>query len=137
MPLISLMQPHRVLLIPELLQNILSFLDRADTVANACVCKQWSEIALDLIWREVNSLPRLLALLRPHQTCGFSVVRIHFSKCSPQLDMCDVGLRWTARLKGLGEISEVCQSCAYLAIPAEQNKLFHDAGRYGQGEDDA
>ncbi|OAX37634.1 hypothetical protein K503DRAFT_719480 [Rhizopogon vinicolor AM-OR11-026] len=68
----SVMQPHRVLFIPELLQNILSFMDRADNVFNACVCKQWSEIALDLIWREVNDLPRLLGLLRPCQRRGAS-----------------------------------------------------------------
>src|SRR5882757_1475449 len=109
----SVMQPHRVLFIPELLQNILSFMDRADNVFNACVCKQWSEIALDLIWREVNDLPRLLGLLRPCQRRGASTVRHLFSKCLPRLDMFHVGFRRTTRLKGLGEISEVCRSCAY------------------------
>ncbi|OAX34058.1 hypothetical protein K503DRAFT_725012 [Rhizopogon vinicolor AM-OR11-026] len=66
------MHPHMVLLIPELLENILSFVDRRENVINACVCKQWSEIAMDLVWREVESLPEFLTLLRPSQTRGVS-----------------------------------------------------------------
>ncbi|KAG0698783.1 hypothetical protein DFH29DRAFT_939829 [Suillus ampliporus] len=66
----SFMQPHRVLFIPELLDIILSFMDGDDHIINACVCKQWSEIALDFIWREVDNLPRLLTLLRPYKTKG-------------------------------------------------------------------
>ena len=131
------MRPHRVLFIPELLKNILSFLDRLDNVINACVCKQWSEIALDLIWREVNNLPRLLTLLRPYKTRGVSNVRQIFSEYLPGLDMFYVGLRRTARLKGLGEISEVCRSRAYFAIRGGKSRLFHHARRYGQDEDDA
>jgi len=72
MSLISAMQPHRVLFIPELLQTILSFMDRSDNVINACVCKQWSETALDLIWREVTNLSRLVTLLRPYKRRGIA-----------------------------------------------------------------
>ncbi|KAG2113408.1 uncharacterized protein F5147DRAFT_680821 [Suillus discolor] len=66
----SVMQPHRVLFIPELLGIILSFVDEDDHVNNACVCKQWSEIALDIIWKEVDGLSRLLTLLRPYTITG-------------------------------------------------------------------
>ncbi|KAG1744906.1 uncharacterized protein EDB91DRAFT_1121572 [Suillus paluster] len=66
----SVMQPHRVLFIPELLDTILSFMDGDDHVINACVCRQWSEITLDCIWREVDDLPRLLTLLRPYKAKG-------------------------------------------------------------------
>ncbi|KAJ8585696.1 hypothetical protein M405DRAFT_883697 [Rhizopogon salebrosus TDB-379] len=61
------MHPHTVSLIPELLEKILNFMNRDHNVTNACVCKQWSEIALDIVWREVKSLPRLLGLLRPYE----------------------------------------------------------------------
>lgn len=66
----SIMQPHRVLFIPELLGIILSFMDEDDHVNNACVCKQWSDITLDIIWREVDGLSRLLTLLRPYKLKG-------------------------------------------------------------------
>lgn len=69
------MHPHAALLIPELLQNIFSFVDRNDNVSNACVCKQWSEIALDLVWREVENIPQFLTLLRPRRIHGLSSVR--------------------------------------------------------------
>lgn len=71
----SVMQPHRVLFIPELLGIILSFVDEDDHVNNACVCKQWSEIALDIIWKEVDGLSRLLTLLRPYKITGRYNVR--------------------------------------------------------------
>ncbi|KAJ8583878.1 hypothetical protein M405DRAFT_774890, partial [Rhizopogon salebrosus TDB-379] len=61
----SVRQLHRALLIPELLNNILSLMDRDESAVNARVCKQWSDIALDLIWREVVGLARLLELLKP------------------------------------------------------------------------
>ncbi|KAG1857028.1 hypothetical protein DFJ58DRAFT_727051 [Suillus subalutaceus] len=68
----SVIQPHRVLFIPELLGIIFSFVDEDDHVNNACVCKEWSEITLDIIWREVDDLSRLLALLRPYKMKGRS-----------------------------------------------------------------
>ncbi|KAJ8592766.1 hypothetical protein M405DRAFT_812276 [Rhizopogon salebrosus TDB-379] len=68
----SVRQLHRALSIPELLNNILGLMERDENVVNACVCKQWSDIALDLIWREVVSLPRLLNILRPRQIQGYN-----------------------------------------------------------------
>ena len=62
---IALAPSHRVLFIPELLDIIFGFLDRDTNVTNACVCKQWSEIALDVVWKEVNDLLHLFRLLKP------------------------------------------------------------------------
>ena len=56
---------HRVLFIPELLDIVFSFLDRDANVANACVCKRWSQIALDVVWKEVDDLIQLFRLLKP------------------------------------------------------------------------
>ncbi|KAG1772489.1 hypothetical protein EV702DRAFT_1033633 [Suillus placidus] len=64
------MHPHRVLFIPELLGIILGFVGEDDYVSNARVCKQWSEVTLDIIWREVDDLSRLLTLLRPYKIKG-------------------------------------------------------------------
>jgi F-box-like len=56
---------HRVLGIPELLDMVFRFLDDASNASNARVCRQWSEIALDMLWRDVNDLYRLFGLLAP------------------------------------------------------------------------
>jgi len=71
--------PHAVLLLPELLENILGFTDGNDNVTNTLVCKKWSEVALDLMWRDVESLPRLLSLLRRSEIRNGSTVRRLFS----------------------------------------------------------
>ena len=56
---------HRVLAIPEIVELVFSFVDESEHVKNACVCKVWSEVALDLLWRRVEDLPRLFCLLAP------------------------------------------------------------------------
>ena len=56
---------HRVLCIPELLDMVFRFLDDASNASNARVCRQWSEIALDTLWRDVDDLYRLFGLLAP------------------------------------------------------------------------
>ncbi|KAK2467602.1 hypothetical protein APHAL10511_000457 [Amanita phalloides] len=58
---------QRVLLIPELLDMIFSYLDLANNAANARVCRRWSDVALDLLWREVEDMYRLFSLLVPLQ----------------------------------------------------------------------
>ena len=58
----------RVLAIPEIIELIMSFLDKKDNVNNACVCRSWSEIALDCIWRNVDDITQLLRLLAPLDT---------------------------------------------------------------------
>lgn len=56
---------HRVLTIPELLALIFSYLDKQSNAANSCVNKQWSNIALDTIWGDVDDLHKLFSLLVP------------------------------------------------------------------------
>jgi len=56
---------HRVLRIPELLQMIFGVLDLPSNTVNARVCKQWSDIALDMLWREVDGLHILFRILAP------------------------------------------------------------------------
>ncbi|KAJ7127121.1 hypothetical protein C8R44DRAFT_874200 [Mycena epipterygia] len=63
---------NRVLDIPELLDMIFGFLDDPSNAANASVCKRWSEIALDTLWREVDDLHRLFAILGPLKQLGES-----------------------------------------------------------------
>ncbi|TFK87886.1 hypothetical protein K466DRAFT_645714 [Polyporus arcularius HHB13444] len=60
---------QRVLTIPELLEMIFSFLEKGDLSRNALVCKAWSEVALDILWRDVDDLPRMLHLLAPTEAC--------------------------------------------------------------------
>lgn len=75
-PASATLPAHRILFIPELLDIIFNFLDRDANVANACVCKRWSEIALDVVWKEVDDLLRLFRLLKPilHQEDTFEYV---------------------------------------------------------------
>ncbi|OBZ72753.1 hypothetical protein A0H81_06681 [Grifola frondosa] len=51
--------------INELLFIILSHLDDRSLSKVVTVCKQWSEIALDILWRDVVDLRRLLSILAP------------------------------------------------------------------------
>ncbi|KAG6865690.1 hypothetical protein C0991_000304 [Blastosporella zonata] len=55
----------RVLAISELLDMVFQFLDDTSNASNARVSKQWSELALDVLWKEVSNLRRLFALLAP------------------------------------------------------------------------
>lgn len=45
---------HPALSIPEILAQIFVCLDKKSNVATALVCKQWSDIALDEVWREAR-----------------------------------------------------------------------------------
>ncbi|KAI0668067.1 hypothetical protein C8Q78DRAFT_980440 [Trametes maxima] len=51
--------------IDELLVMIFAYLDDRALSRAACVCKHWSEIALDGLWHEVHDLRRALAVLAP------------------------------------------------------------------------
>ncbi|KAI0643507.1 hypothetical protein C8Q79DRAFT_915713 [Trametes meyenii] len=51
--------------IDELLVMIFAHLDDRALSRAACVCKHWSEIALDSLWHEVHDLRRALAVLAP------------------------------------------------------------------------
>lgn len=56
---------YRVLEIPELLDMVFKYLDLPSNASNARVCKKWSEMALDVLWRNVDDLPRLFSILVP------------------------------------------------------------------------
>ncbi|KAK7033004.1 hypothetical protein R3P38DRAFT_2700446 [Favolaschia claudopus] len=62
----------RVLEIPELLDMIFGYLEPCFNASNASVCKRWSEIALDTLWRDLDDLPRLFGLLKPLRPSGES-----------------------------------------------------------------
>ena len=51
--------------IRELHRLILSFLDWKCNIKNAQVCKEWSEVALELSWAKVDTLGRLLNMICP------------------------------------------------------------------------
>ncbi|KAL1743661.1 hypothetical protein HDZ31DRAFT_83281 [Schizophyllum fasciatum] len=44
---------------------MINFLDDNEHLKCALVCRQWSEIALDALWRLVDDLPRLFGILAP------------------------------------------------------------------------
>ncbi|KAH9934609.1 hypothetical protein B0H21DRAFT_699332 [Amylocystis lapponica] len=70
---------HRVLQIPEIVGLIFSHMDDRDNARNACVCKRWSDIALDTLWSNLDrDLRRLFSLLAPvvsHSPMGLAFSR--------------------------------------------------------------
>ena len=56
---------QRVSSMPELLDIIFDHLDPTSNVTNVVVCKGWSEVARDKLWREVHYPRRLLSILAP------------------------------------------------------------------------
>lgn len=55
----------RVLEIPEIIEQILSYLENDEKLRVAPVCKRWSDIALNLVWRRVDDIIHLLRGLAP------------------------------------------------------------------------
>ncbi|KDQ24633.1 hypothetical protein PLEOSDRAFT_1107561 [Pleurotus ostreatus PC15] len=55
----------RVLGIPELLAHIFLLSSRQANTVYARVCKEWSDVALDVLWREINNPSHLIQLLCP------------------------------------------------------------------------
>ena len=64
-PFTSRATTNRVLEIPEILELVFSFLDREDNFQNLVVCKNWSELALNNLWRHVDDPIRLFSILSP------------------------------------------------------------------------
>ncbi|CAL1702959.1 unnamed protein product [Somion occarium] len=56
---------HRVLDIPEIIEQILQYLDVKNNIRNAAVCKRWRDIALNLAWRHVSDIVLLFHALAP------------------------------------------------------------------------
>jgi len=73
---------QRVCSIPELLDLIFDHIDPTSNVNNAIVCKVWSEVARDKLWREVCGPRRLLSILAPISdstgVSGVVIIRITF-----------------------------------------------------------
>lgn len=55
----------RPIYIAEVLTLILSFLDDRSLARSARVCKQWTDVALDILWHTITDLRSLLSLLAP------------------------------------------------------------------------
>ncbi|KAG9010552.1 hypothetical protein FRB93_003820 [Tulasnella sp. JGI-2019a] len=49
--------------IPEILSQVLDFAGDSDKVASALVCRTWSSVALDAVWRDLKNLVQLLYLI--------------------------------------------------------------------------
>lgn len=54
-----------VLSISEILRCIFKYLDNADRATAACVCRTWVEVALDVLWENLESPHPIMALLGP------------------------------------------------------------------------
>ncbi|KAI0062002.1 hypothetical protein BV25DRAFT_1825869 [Artomyces pyxidatus] len=54
---------HDPLQLPDILAVIFGLLDASSNASNALVCKRWSDIALDELWRELDDLEPLMRIL--------------------------------------------------------------------------
>lgn len=52
-----------VIEIPEILAEVFEGLPPSSKAAAACVCRQWSEIVLDKLWRDLDSVIPLFNLV--------------------------------------------------------------------------
>src|ERR1700733_12618001 len=66
----------QVLSIDELLSLIFGFMSQGCNAVNARVCKKWSVIALDRLWRKVTDISCLLSTLAPFSKSGYKVSEI-------------------------------------------------------------
>ncbi|KAF8151349.1 hypothetical protein B0H34DRAFT_861875 [Crassisporium funariophilum] len=65
LPSFGAQRMHRVLCIPELLDMVFTLLEPSSNAVNARVCKVWSDIALDSLWKDMADLHRLFGILAP------------------------------------------------------------------------
>jgi hypothetical protein len=56
---------ERVLCVPEILRMIFNLLDQASNAVNAQVCQQWCNLALDILWKNVDNPYFLFRILAP------------------------------------------------------------------------
>ncbi|RDB20336.1 hypothetical protein Hypma_012592 [Hypsizygus marmoreus] len=62
---------HRALLVPELLENILTYNTKIENSLTVCVCSWWADVAAKQIWRSLDGADefrRLLVILSPVST---------------------------------------------------------------------
>ncbi|TFK60169.1 hypothetical protein BDN72DRAFT_905209 [Pluteus cervinus] len=93
---------HRALAIPELLRSFFFALpDTRDNSHTALVCRTWSDIALDVLWYEVNDICILFNRLVPltKSTTG-SQPRQEFARCPEPQDWIDFG-KYSHRVRKL------------------------------------
>ncbi|KAG8906862.1 hypothetical protein FRB99_005922 [Tulasnella sp. 403] len=105
---------RRVLYIPELLNTIFEFLYYrwANATSAALVCRLWSDIALDCVWRSVPSLMPLLRVLAPLAT-GDDDRLVHFPNPAVQsarvlISFADLGLQTNPHGSYLEVILHLC-----------------------------
>ncbi|KAG8944659.1 hypothetical protein FRC04_001623 [Tulasnella sp. 424] len=58
------------LAVPELLANVLSFATQSTLASCALACKSWSDVALDVLWRNLDSVFPLLEMLMGMELLG-------------------------------------------------------------------
>ena len=105
--------PH-ALRVPEILSIIFSFADLSVNAVNARVCKLWHDLALDVLWEEVDDLRRLLSLLGPRKSDVYGpYVRgcFYFFFHRSGAEQPIVQRQW------LQAVRETCASCATAQAP--------------------
>lgn len=60
----------RVFSILEVHRRILENVGKSDLAAAARVCRTWVDLALDILWEELESVHPVMALLGPMKTAG-------------------------------------------------------------------
>lgn len=61
---------------PEVIHQVFSYSDNVSNSVYTQVCKQWSEIALDVLWKDVTDIRHLLARLAPLKTARNGLDRL-------------------------------------------------------------
>ncbi|KAG8978744.1 hypothetical protein FRB93_010892 [Tulasnella sp. JGI-2019a] len=51
--------------IPEILEEVMQLSERPDRAASARVCRSWTPVAIDVLWRDLDSIFPLLELIAP------------------------------------------------------------------------
>ncbi|KAI0350798.1 hypothetical protein OH77DRAFT_1488555 [Trametes cingulata] len=96
---------QRVLAIPEILELVFSFLEAKDHARCVCVCKIWSEVALDTLWRDVDDLRRLFSVLAPIEPGEAPGLPDHFQRPLEPSDWARF-MRYARRVRSLSVTPE-------------------------------
>ncbi|KAG8910766.1 hypothetical protein FRC01_006142, partial [Tulasnella sp. 417] len=64
-PLPLLAASTRALAVPEILTSVLGLSKKEDLACAALTCRKWSPVALDHLWKELDSIAPLLVLVQP------------------------------------------------------------------------